>query len=123
MVIAPLGTARPLISGGKARVLAVSNAQRCSCLPDVPSIFESLQNADIPDAWFGIFGPAQLPAPILGRLHTEIVAALKTPDIRSKLEAGGLVVVANTPEQFAAQVRNETEIFARAVKEFGLKAE
>ena len=123
MVIAPLGPARPLIQGGKVKVMAVSNAQRCSCLPDVPSIFEFQGNAEIPDAWFGIFGPAPMPQPVVARLHADIVGALKAPENRSKLEATGLVVIGNTPEQFATQVRNETEIFAKAVKEFGLKAD
>jgi tripartite-type tricarboxylate transporter receptor subunit TctC len=123
MVIAPLGVARPLLQAGKIKALAVSNAERCPCLPGVPSIFEVLPRTEIPDAWFGIFGPAPMAQPLVSRLYTDIAAALRSPEIKGKLEGNGLLVVANTPDQFAAQVRSETELFARAVKEFGLKAE
>ena len=123
MVIAPLGIARPLLQSGKIKALAVSNAERCPCLPGVPSIFEVLPRTEIPDAWFGIFGPAPMSPPIVSRLYTDIAAALRSPEIKGKLEGNGLLVVANPPEQFAAQVKSETEIFAKASKEYGLKAE
>jgi tripartite-type tricarboxylate transporter receptor subunit TctC len=122
MAIAPLGNARPLIDAGKLKVVAISNLERCPCLPGVPSVFEVLPRVDIPDAWFGILGPAPMPGAVVQRLHADITAAMKAPEVRSKLEAGGLLIIGNTPEQFSAQLKREIEIFARAAKEYGLKA-
>jgi tripartite-type tricarboxylate transporter receptor subunit TctC len=123
MAIAPLANARPLIDAGKLKAVAVSNLERCPCLPGVPSVFELLPRVDIPDAWFGILGPASIPVPVQQRLHADITATLKAPEIRSKLEGGGLLIIANTPDQFGAQLRKEIDIFGKAAKEYGLKAE
>src|SRR5712691_5890333 len=79
-----LASVLPHMRSGKLRVLAVLEAKRYPGLPDVPSIAETLPGFEKPASWFGLFGPAGLPAQTLARLHGELVASLKDPDVHSK---------------------------------------
>ena len=76
-----------------------------------------------PPSWIAHFGPAGLPVPIVARLNAEIVKGLNTPEVKEKLEAAGLFLIGNTPEQFAAMYQAGFDIYAGAVKAAGLKPE
>ena len=67
--------------------------------------------------------PAGTPAPVIGRLNAEFVRALKSPDLQEKLTPHGFEVVGNTPEQLAAQMRNQAEKWAKVIKESGAQAD
>jgi tripartite-type tricarboxylate transporter receptor subunit TctC len=71
----------------------------------------------------GYLGPAGLPAPILGRLNTELAGSATSPDVRVKLEADGNIPVGNTPEQFGAHLQRALQAYVRAVKIANLKPE
>ncbi|MFM9972383.1 MAG: Bug family tripartite tricarboxylate transporter substrate binding protein [Burkholderiales bacterium] len=113
----------PQAKAGKLRLLAVMEGRRFSGLPEVPTMGESLTGFEKPSSWFGYFGPAALPAPVLARLHTEIVKALDNAEVRARLEAAGMSVIGNTPEQFAALIRHGFEVYGRAVKLAGVEPE
>ena len=70
-----------------------------------------------------MFAPAGLPPPITQRIHQESARALNAPEVRSKLDAAGLNVVANTPEEFAAMIRRGFEVYGAVVKAAGLQPE
>ena len=89
------------IKNGKMRALAVTSAKRADDLPQVPTIAESGYKGFEAVTWFGIAGPAKLPADVVARLNTEINKALKTPDLLKKLSDQGADVAGSTPEQFA----------------------
>lgn len=108
---------------GKVRMLAVLEPKRYPGLPEVPTVTETLSGFQKPATWFGFLGPAGLPQPILARLNGEIVKAIGAPDARAKLEAMGLNVIANTPEQFSALIRSGIEQYGRIVKSAGIQPE
>lgn len=113
----------PLIKSGKLRALAVTTPHRTPTLPDVPSIVQ----AGLPDveilAWFGIVVPANTPRDIVARLHSEILKALRLPDVRERFLAMGAGPVGYAPEQFDAHLQKEIAKWARIVKDSGARAD
>lgn len=108
---------------GKLKILAVLEPTRYPGLPDVPSINEAVPSFQKPPSWFGFFGPARLPKPVLDRLNAELVRALHEPDIRSKFDDAALAVIGNMPEQFAAMLRSAIEQYGRIMKAAGIEPE
>ena len=120
-VTTPLGL--PHIDAGRLRALAYTGPQRAAFKPDVPTIAE----AGVPGAtldnmsWYGVFGPAKLPAAMTGTLQREIAAALKTPAVQKGLATRRLTPVGDTPKAFASFVEGELKRFAELVKLSGYK--
>ena len=112
-------TAAPHVRSGKARALAVTGARRTTVLPDVPTVAEAGLPGYEVTAWFGLFGPAGLPAPVTSRLNAEIVRAMESKEVRERLASQGAEALSSTPEQFAAYVRDELGKWSRVVKAAG----
>ena len=108
---------------GKLRALAVTGAKRLAADPDIPTIAESGVPGYEVTNFFGMSAPAKTPKPILDRLHTETVRALKSPDVREKLQGLGADPVGNTQEQYATFIRNEIAKWAKVIKAAGIKAD
>ena len=108
---------------GRLRVLAVAAEKRASVLPEVPTFEESGVSGVVVSNWFGLMGPARLPAMIVSRLHAELVKAMQAPEIREKFSAMALETVANTPVEFKAMVEAELVRWGRVVKQAGIKPE
>ena len=111
------------IKNGKMRALAVTSAKRADDLPQVPTIAESGYKGFDAVTWFGIAGPAKLPAEVVARLNAEINKALKTPDLLKKLSDQGADVAGSTPEQFAKLIRDDIARWGKVVKESGAKVD
>ena len=110
-----------VLRAGRVRALAVTSAQRVSSLPDVPTIAETgVPGYDVA-TWYGVLAPAGTPKPIVDRLNREIVAILKTPEVRQKLQDDGAEVVAGTPAAFEKMMRAELEKWAKVVKATGAR--
>jgi tripartite-type tricarboxylate transporter receptor subunit TctC len=114
-------TAMPYIKAGRLRGLAVTTAKRAQALPDVPSIAESGLPGYEATQWFGLLAPAGTPRAIIDRLYQESSRALRTDELRERMTAEGLEVVASTPEEFAAYIRSETAKWAQVIKAAGIK--
>jgi tripartite-type tricarboxylate transporter receptor subunit TctC len=107
----------PHIKAGKLRPLAVTTARRSSALPDVPTLDEAgLQGFDI-GTWFGVLAPAGTPKDLVARLNAEMVRIIRSADFRKRMDEIGAEPVGNTPEQMAQQIKDETDRFARLVKD------
>ncbi len=107
----------PHIKAGKLRALAVTTGKRSPALPEVPTLDESgLKGFNI-GTWFGVLAPAGTPKEIVARLNTELVKIVNAPDFRKKMEDIGAEPVGNTPEQMARQIKDDTDRFARLVKD------
>ncbi len=104
------------IKAGKLRPLAVTTAKRSPSLPDVPTLNEAGLKGFDQGTWFGILAPAATPKDIVARLNTEIVKIVKSPDFRKKMEDMGAEPIGNTQAEMAAQIKNDTERFAKLVK-------
>lgn len=111
------------IKNGKMRAIAVTSAKRADDLPQVPTIAESGYKGFEAVTWFGIAGPAKLPADVVARLNTEINKALKAPDLLKKLSDQGADVEGSTPEQFGKLIRDDMVRWGKVVKESGAKVD
>jgi tripartite-type tricarboxylate transporter receptor subunit TctC len=116
------GAAIPQIRAGKIRAIAVTTLKRSRELPDVPTLDESGYKGFEISGWYGIMAPAKTPASIVNRLNREIVAVLTTGEPSKLLMARGYDPAPTTPEAFAAYLRSEVARWAKAVKDYGIKA-
>jgi len=114
-------SALPLVKAGRLKGIAVTSAVRNKALPDLPTIAESGVPGYEVDAWFGLFAPARVPAPIIEKLHAEAVKALRAPEVVRRMEAEATDVVGNAPREFSAQVGAEYEKWRSLVIKVGLK--
>src|SRR5262245_12717794 len=108
---------------GKLRPIAVTGSKRSTAVPDIPTVAESGIPGFLVTTWYGVSAPAKTPRPIIDRLHTEIVRALNSPDLKSRLTNDGADPVGNTPEQYTAFVESEIVKWTKVIKSAGIKAE
>jgi tripartite-type tricarboxylate transporter receptor subunit TctC len=116
-----LSSARGALASGKAKVLAILEPKRYAKLPDIPSLSEIVPGFRKPSTWFGFFGPANMPPEIVARLSTEMRKAINAPDVRAKLEAQDLIIIADTPEEFAALQKDGIAKFGEIIRAAGIK--
>jgi len=121
LVVTNLATAMPQARLGKAKVLAVTQPARFEGAPDIPAINESLPGFDMPVAWYGFFGPPGLPVTIVARLNAEIVKSLQAPELRGRITAASMSVLATSPGGFALLIRDTTEAYRRVVESSGVR--
>ena len=113
-------SAQPQMKAGRLRGIAVTGEKRIKALPDLPAIAESVPGYEV-SAWFGLFAPARLPAPILEALYKEAAKAVNEPQLAARMEAGGTETVGNPPREFTQQTKNEYDKWRNLVKKAGLK--
>ena len=124
LVMAPnVLTALPHIKSGKLRALAVTSTHRSVALPDVPTVAEAGLPGYDSTQWYGVLAPAGTQREIVSRLHDAIVRALRDEEVGKRLAADGAEPVGNTPEEFAAFIRSETEKWTRVAQAAGIKPE
>ncbi len=109
------------IRAGKLRPLAVAEMTRLPLFPEVPTLHESGFPRFESSTYYGLLAPAGTPRPIINKLHADLVKIIKSPESVERLASVGAVIVANTPEQFAAANRQDVEKWAKVVKEHGIK--
>ena len=115
--------ALPMLKAGRVRALGVTSAARMPTLPDVPTIAETgLPGYEVTN-WYGVMVPAGVPKDIVSKLHGDLVKVLKSPDVQQRFAAEGGDATPNTPEEFAAFIRNEIAKWAVAVKASGAKVD
>jgi tripartite-type tricarboxylate transporter receptor subunit TctC len=110
----------PHIKAGKLRALAVTTAQRSAALPDVPTLDEAGLKGFNMGTWFGLLAPAGTPADVIARLNADIVKIVNSAEFRKKMDDIGAVPVGDKPAQMAARIKEDTERFAKLVKEAGV---
>jgi tripartite-type tricarboxylate transporter receptor subunit TctC len=117
-----LATAAPNIRAGKLKALAVTTLQRSPMLPDVPPVADTLKGFSI-DTWWGLVGPAGMPKETVQRMNHAFVAALQSPDVKSRFANLLAEPVPSTPEAFAAFMRSELAKYESVVKASGAKVD
>src|SRR5436190_4306841 len=108
------------VRAGKLRGLAVTTPKRIAAVPDLPAVAEELPGFEFV-GWYGVIGPANLPAPIVARLHDELVKVLNRPDVRERIVADGSEPVGSSPEEFRQFMLADLAKCAKLVKESGAK--
>jgi tripartite-type tricarboxylate transporter receptor subunit TctC len=116
-----LAAGLPHIKAGRMRPVAVTGLKRHPLLPDVPT-FEELGYKGFDGVqWYGIVGPANLPAPIVKKLNDEINGLLANPELRDRLAGEALEPMPMSPEQFAQYIRDDIARWTRVAKERGIE--
>ena len=109
-----------MTKSGKLKALGVTSPRRAKALPDVPAIAETLPGFDI-QAWYGFIAPAGTPREIVKKIHDGSVTIIRRADFLERLDKDGIEPVANTPEQFAAQIKADIAKMGKIVQAAGAK--
>lgn len=120
VMFAALTSIAPHVKAGKLRILAVGSPKRSLLMPEVPTVAESGLPGFEVEVGIGFVVPTGTPPMVIERLNTELVKALKSPEVMSKMEGFGMDVIGSTPGQFAQRIRKDQEHYARLVQEIGL---
>jgi tripartite-type tricarboxylate transporter receptor subunit TctC len=122
-----LASASANIRAGKLKAFAVTTPKRATAFPDLPTVSEAGKGLGLDgfniSTWFGVFAPANTPRDIVARLNHDIVAILKTDDMKEKLARIGAEPAPTTPEQFGALVQRELRKYAQIIKVSGAKVD
>ena len=110
------------VRAGQLRGLAVTTPERFPTAPEFPTVADTVPGFDV-SSWYALFLPAKTPVGIVRKLHADTVAVLADPPVKTKLERVGVMVVGSTPEQLAAQLKSETELWGPVIKAAGIKPE
>jgi tripartite-type tricarboxylate transporter receptor subunit TctC len=116
-----LSTLMPQVKAGKLRALAITGAKRSPLVPELPTVAEAGLPGYEASGWFGVIAPASTPREIVARLNAVLVAGLTQTDARERLAALGGEVVANTPTEFAARIKEDLAKWRKLVTTIGLK--
>jgi tripartite-type tricarboxylate transporter receptor subunit TctC len=118
---APITPVIPLIRDGRLRALAVSTSKRSSQLPEVPTVAEAGVAGFEFTLWFGLWGPAGMPADVVEKINKDVNRALTSPDVRERLAKLGSDTMIMSTGEFSRFVRKELDDSARIVKAAGIK--
>ena len=113
----------PHVKAGRLKAFAVTGAKRSKTVPELPTIAEAALPGYELNPWFAVFVPAKTSKAAVERLHRELVAGFDHPETQKKLDAIGAEKVAGSPAELAATLKQETERWARIVRERGIKAD
>ena len=118
-----LGSIGPYLSGGRLVALAVADSRRSPLAPDVPTLAE-LGYRDVElTAWYGLFGPRNMPADVVRLLNTHLNEVLKMPDVVARMATLGTVPVGGPPQRLGKTNASDFERFGRLVKELGIQSD
>lgn len=121
MIFDNLPSALPFIKDGRLIPIVVAAPQRLAAMPNVPTFKEVGLEPVNRMAYYGIHGPKGLPRDIVDKVNAAVRKALEIPDVKKRIEDTGSLIVANTPEQFAAQIAAEFEVYKKVVAQQKLK--
>lgn len=120
---ASVSSAIPFIKAGRLRGLGVTSPARIASMPDVPTIAEAGLPGYSAVAWYGIVGPAGIPAPIAATLSKAALDTLAQPEVRTRLASSGVDANPGTPEEFRKLIEAEIPKWAKVVKDSGARAD
>jgi tripartite-type tricarboxylate transporter receptor subunit TctC len=109
-----------MLKAGRLRALAVSGEKRIAALPNVPTVAESGYKGFVTESWYGLVGPAKLPAPVIVAINAEVEKVLKQPDVIAKLDAEGNEPLGGSADKFAALIKADNAKWGTVVREAGI---
>ena len=109
MLYTAVAGALPFVKTQQLRAIAVSSAARVPSMPDVPTLIESGVKDFVFDSWVGLMAPARTPRPVIERLNQALLAVLRAPDTRDRLQTLGVIPTPGTPEEFGQQIAADLE--------------
>ncbi len=115
----PLG-ARPHMTAGRIRGIAVTTQKRAQAFPDLPAVAETLPGFDVGN-WYGVVAPLKTAPAVVQFLYQQVRAIIADPGVRSRMEKEGSELVGSAPDAFAAHIRNEVQTWGKLIRETGLR--
>jgi tripartite-type tricarboxylate transporter receptor subunit TctC len=122
MVFLDIPVLLPQVQAGKVRPIAIGSRERVPSLPNVPTTAEVGLPQIEAENWYGMVAPAATPAAVIAKLHRATAEALKSPEVKDKLQAQGAILVGNSPEEFADYIRSEIDKWGKVAKAANIKA-
>jgi tripartite-type tricarboxylate transporter receptor subunit TctC len=113
----------PHVKSGKLRPLAVTSAKRVPSLPDVPTVAESGLDGFEMVSWYGLWGPAKMPAELVAKIHQEVAKALTSQQVEKSLSAQGFIVSGAPPEQFKSYIKLESDKYRQIISDAKIELE
>ena len=113
---------QPQILAKRIRAIATGHSKRLRTMPDLPTVAETVPGF-LNDGWYGLFGPAGTPAPIINKLNAETTRALANAEFRKHVESLGMEPAGGTPQELGAWVRSELARGTKAVRDAGIQAQ
>ena len=123
MLLPTLASVTQHIRGGKMRGLAVTSIQRSPLMPEIPTANEAGLPGFKLEIWFGLLGPAHMPAGVVKRLNEELNTVLTLPDVKELLAREGATPQPSTPEEFENLIRSDITRWTRLIKDTGIQIE
>jgi tripartite-type tricarboxylate transporter receptor subunit TctC len=123
MTMASSVAVAPYIKSGRIRILAVTGSRRVPSLPDVLTVAEAGLPGFEEGNWQAVLVPSKTPRPIINRLNQELVRIVKLPDVAEQIRRTGSDVIANSPEESSATVRQDIKKYAAVIKALNIKVE
>ena len=120
VVFSDMAVVLPHVQAGRLRALAVTGPKQTPLVPGIPTVSESGVPGFNMTSWWGMFGPAGMPRPIVTQLNTELVRILKLPDVQKTFALLGVDAANSTPEELAALVKAEVPKYAKLIAEIGI---
>jgi tripartite-type tricarboxylate transporter receptor subunit TctC len=111
------------LSAGSVRALGVTTAKRAAILPDVPTIAEAGVPGYDTGVWWGLLGPANMPADVVAKLSHDFVAAVSAPSVKARLGSLGASPIGSSPQEFDAQIHADYDKWGPIIKAAGIEAE
>ena len=117
-----LPSSMAFIKSGKLRALAVTTAKRWPGAPELPTVAESVPGYEV-SGWFGLLAPAGTPKEILNKIQSAVAEAVRSPEVAKQLRDQGAEPVANSPDQFAQEIKADVEKWRKVANATGVKLE
>jgi len=121
MIFDNIPSALPFIKENRLVAIVVAAPQRLAALPNVPTFKEVGLEPVNRMAYYGIYGPKNLPPEIVAKIHDGVLKALQDPAVRKRIEDTGSIIIGNTPQQFAEQIKAEYAVYKKVVDTAHLK--
>ncbi len=122
LIFGGISAAAQITKGGKLKALAVTSAKRSRALPEVPAIAEALPGFRV-EAWYGLMGPAGMAPELVRKIRDDVASIVRRPDFQARIAADAMEPIANTPEQFAAQIQGDLHEWGRLLKAAQIKVD
>jgi len=116
-------TAKPHVDSGRLKGIAISSSKRSELVPDIPTVAESGLPGFESNNWFGIFGPANLPKPIVDRLNAEVNRIVKDPAIRERFHTLGFETTGGSPQDLDNIMKSEAQKWSKVIRDANVKPE
>ena len=121
MIFDNLPSALPFIKDGRLIAIVVAAPERLAVLPNVPTFKEVGLEPVNRMAYYGILGPKGLPKDVVDKINAGVKKSVEDPVVRKRIEDTGSLIVANTPQQFAEQIKAEYAVYKKVVDTAKLK--